>query len=156
MADLSCVYALTTPAGTIRFNDGDLHTLDDLYWIADINGLDGSTIRAQVDNAPQNHGGHVHTFWKGPRHITFEGAIVIQSVPLGGNCLQERNVLEENLRIALESILQVNGTLSWTPTGLSSRSLTVRHDVQLDYSQQADYAIMGFVFGLVSASADWA
>ena len=58
--------------------------------------------------------------------------------------------------MALESIIQANGTLSWTLTGLGSRSLTVRHDVQLDYSPQENYAIMGFTFGLVSASADWA
>lgn len=156
MADLSCVYNLTTPAGTILFNNGDLHTLDDLYWIADINGLDGVPIRAPIDNAPQNDGGHIHTFWKGPRHVTFEGAILIQSVPIGGNCLAERNALEHNLRVALESILQVDGTLTWTPTGLTERSLTVRHDVQLEYSPQNDYAIMGFVFGLVSANPDWA
>lgn len=155
MADLTCTYTLETPGGTVIFNNGDLHTLDDLFWISDINGLDGATIRAQVDNSPQNDGGHVHTFWKGPRHIVFEGSIFIQSVPLGAACLEVRNAMEEELRVALESILREDGTLTWTPAGLSERSLTVRHDVQLDYSPQENYAIMGFVFGLVSAAADW-
>lgn len=155
MADLSCVYELVTPNGTITFNDGDLYTTDDLYWISDIEGLDGPVIRAPVDNAPQAHGGIVHTFWKGPRHVVMQGAIVIQSVPWGGSCLTERNTMEEALRVALESILQQDGTLTWTPEGLSQRSLTVRHEIQLDFSPQENYMIMGFTFGLVSADADW-
>jgi hypothetical protein len=155
MADLACTYTLTTSGGTIIFNDGDLYTTDDLYWISQIEGLDGPTLRAQVDNAPQAHGGLVHTFWKGPRHITMEGAILIQSVPWGGSCLVERNEMEDDLRVALESIIQTNGTLSWTPAGQSAHSLAVRHDVQLQFTPQENYMIMGFVFGLVSASADW-
>lgn len=155
MADLACVYTLTTPGGTIRFNDGDLKTSTNLYWIAEIDGLDGATIRAPVDNAPQAHGGIVHSFWKGPRHITFDGNILIQSVPWGWPCLTERNAMEESLRVALESILQADGTLSWTPAGQSARSLTVRHDVQLQYTPRESYMIMGFTFGLVSAASDW-
>lgn len=155
MADLSCVYTLACPGGTVYFNDGDLHTLDDLYWIATIAGLDGAPIRAQVDNAPQAHGGIVHTFWKGARHITMEGSILIQSVPWGGSCLNERNHMEEVLRAALESTLQANGTLSWTPTGQAARSLTVRNDVPVEYTPQENYLIMGFTFGLVSADPDW-
>lgn len=157
MADLATTYTLTTSGGTIVFNDGDLGTTDDLYWIASIEGLDGAPIRAQVDNAPQAHGGIVHTFWKGPRHVTIEGSILIQSVPWGGYCLPQRNAMEDDLRIALESIIQTDGTLSWTPAGLDStgRALTVRHDVQLQFTPQENYAIMGFVFGLVSAASDW-
>lgn len=155
MADLSCTYTLTTPVDTIVFNDGDLHTLDDLYWISDIQGLDGSTIRAQIDNAPQAHGGIVHTFWKAPRHIVIEGAILIQSVPLGAACLPERNAMEAALLYSLDSIIQADGTLAWTPAGLPARTLTVRHDVPLDYSPAENYALMGFTFGLVSADPDW-
>lgn len=155
MADLATVYTLTTPGGTITFNDGDLHTLDDLYWIATIEGLDGASIRAPVDNAPQAHGGIVHTFWKGPRHITFQGHILIQSVQWGGSCLVERNAMEEALRIALESTHQSNATLAWTPAGLSARSLTVRNDIPVEYTPEESYMIMGFTFGLVSAASDW-
>lgn len=155
MADLVCVYTLTTPGGTIRFNDGDLHTHDDLYWIATIGGLDGAPIRAQVDNAPQAHGGIVHTFWKGPRHITFDGAILIQSVPWGGSCIEEMNGMEDDLRVALESTLQSSGTLSWTPAGDSAHSLTVRNEIPVEYSPQEGYMIRQFTFGLVSASSDW-
>src|SRR5262245_3181081 len=117
MADLSCVYELSTPSGSILFNDGDLRTEDDLYWISEIEGLDGPSIRASVDNAPQTDGGLVHTFFKGPRQVTMQGAIVIQSVPFGAACLPVRNQMEADLRVALESILQADGLLVWTPEG---------------------------------------
>ena len=126
-----------------------------MYWISGIEGLDGSSIRAPIDNAPQAHGGIVHGFWKGPRHITFEGSILIQSVAWGGSCLVERNAMEEDLIDALEACLQADGTLTWTPAGLSARSLTVRHDVPLQFTPQENYMIMGFVFGLVAADPDW-
>lgn len=158
MADLACVYELATPSGTIRFNDGDLHTSDDLYWISEIEGLDGPQLRAQVDNAPQAHGGIVHTFWKGARQVTMQGAILIQSVPWGGECLPQRNDMEDALREALESIIQANGTLTWTPATAgapAARSLTVRHNVTLEYTPQENYMVMGFVFGLVAANPDW-
>lgn len=155
MADLACVYTLSTPGGTVSFNDGDLHTTDDLYWIANIDGLDGAPIRAQVDNAPQAHGGIIHTFWKGPRRVTIEGSILVQSVRWGGSCLVVRNEMEDDLRVALESTHQSSGTLSWTPSGQSARSLTVRNDIPVDFTPQEGYMIMGFTFGLVSAASDW-
>lgn len=155
MADLTCTYTLTTPGGTIIFNDGDLNTNDDLYWISDIQGLDGAPIRAPFDNAPQTHGGLVHNFWKGPRHINMEGVIFIQSVPLGAACLVERNDMEEDLRVALESILQSDGTLAWQPAGQGARSLTVRNEIPLDYTPQENYALMAFTFGLIAADPDW-
>ena len=155
MADESVTYTLTTPGGTIVFNNGDLRTLDDVYWIQNIGGLDGGTIRAPVDNAPQAHGGIIHNFWKGPRHITIEGVIFVQSVPLGGACLTIRNDMEEDLRAALESLLQADGTLAWTPTGLSARSLTVRNEIPVEYTPAENYAIKAFVFGLVAGDPDW-
>lgn len=155
MADLACRYTLTTPVGDIVFNDGDLHTRDDLYWISEIEGLDGPPIRSQVDNAPQADGGIVHTAWKAARQITMQGAILIQSVPWGAACLAERNAMEKELREALESIIRANGTLSWTPEGDSLHTLTVRHNIQLNYDPQEGYLIMGFVFGLIAANPDW-
>lgn len=159
MADLACVYTLSTPAGSVLFNNGTLGSgsTDDLYWISEIEGLDGPSIRAQVDNAPQAHGGIVHTFWKGPRHVTIQGSILVQSVPWGGDCRGVQNVMEDDLREALDSILQADGTLSWMPEGMGTitRSLTVRNDIRVDFSPQENYLIKGFVFGLVSAAADW-
>lgn len=155
MADLACIYTLTTPGGTISFNNGDLKTLDDLYWISEIEGLDGAPIRSQVDSAPQADGGIVHTAWKAARQVTMQGAIIVQSIPFGAACLPVRNEMEDDLRVALESIIRADGTLAWTPNGGSAQSLTVRHNIQLNYTPQENYVIMGFVFGLVAANPDF-
>lgn len=158
MPDFSCIYTLTTDAGTITFNDGDLGrgSEDDLYWISDIDGLDGAPIRAQVDNAPQTDGGIVHSFYKGARHVNMQGNIIIQSVPLGAACQSVRNDLEDALRLALASIIREDGLLSWVPTGsISTHTLTVRNDVPVDFSPADGYLTTTFTFGLVAANPNW-
>ncbi len=155
MADLTVVYTLTTPGGTINFNNGALKSLIDLYWIQTLQGLDGTPIRAPVDEVPFGDGGLVHTFWKGPRRITFDGVILIQSVPIGGPCQTELNAMEDDLFTALESIIDADGTLAWTPLGLGARSLTVRNEIPLDIQPVEDYALRSFSFGLIAANPDW-
>lgn len=158
MADLGSAYTLATPGGTIVFNDGDLKDGTDKYWLSNIQGLDGTSIRAPVDNVPFGDGGIVHNFWKGPRHIVFEGVFVHESVGFPGSgdaCRQRRNEMEEALRAALESILRDDGTLSWTPLGLAARSLTVRHEVTFEAPETENYALKTFTFGLVAADPEW-
>jgi hypothetical protein len=157
MADYSCQYTLATPGGTIVFNGGQLGggSRDNLYWIANIHGLDGPTLRVPQDDVPFGHGGMVHRSWKGPRHPLFEGSIVIQSVPFGSPCQEEHNELEDALNAALDSILApTSGTLSWTPTGGSPHSLTVFYEITLDIEPENNYITRAFSFGLVSESAD--
>lgn len=156
MADYSCVYTLSTGGGTIAFNQGTLGSgsLDNLYWISVIHGLDGPSIRAPIDDVPFGDGGIVHRFWKGPRHIGLEGSLVIQEVPFGSICQEFLNELEADLNTALDSILQTNGTLSWTPTGGSATSIPVRYEVPLDIQPTENYALRSFSFGLVSEDAD--
>ncbi len=157
MADYSCAYTLTTSGGTITFNGGTLGggSIDDLYWIATINGLDGPTIRAPIDDVPFGDGGIVHKFWKGPRHPILEGSLVVQSVPFGNSQCQEiLNGMEDDLNAALDSILQTAGTLAWTPAGGSPHSLAVFYEVSLDIQPTENYALRSFTFGLVSESAD--
>lgn len=157
MADYSTTYTLSTGAGTIVFNNGQLGggSLDDLYWIATINGLDGPTIRTSIDDVPFGHGGLLHKFWKGPRHPVLEGNLVVQSVPFGNSQCQEiLNGMEAALNAALDSILQTDGTLSWTPTGGAPQSLPVRYEVQVDIQPQENYALRSFNFGLVSSAPD--
>ena len=155
MADVGAIHTLSTPGGTIIFNNGDLHTLTDLYWIQEIDGLDGAPRRAPVDPRPLTHGGLVHPFWKGPREFIVEGVILIQSNPVGDACRTARNSMEAALITALDSILAANGTWSWTPIGLSGRSLTVRNQDKVDFKHQEDYALLGFTFGLIAANPDW-
>lgn len=155
MADLTVPYTLAAIGGTVVFNDGSLYSLDDLYWIQTLQGLDGAPIRAPVDSVAFGDGGLVHTFWKGPRRITFDGVVFIQSVPLGGPCQERLNIMEENLRVVLESMLSDDALLSWTPLGQPSRQLTVRCEVPLDVQPIEDYALRSFAFGLVAADPDW-
>ena len=153
MADLTVVYSLATPAGTILFNNGTFGggSITNLYWISAIHGLDSPTIRAPVDDKPFGDGGLVHKFWKGPRRVGFDGNIIIQSNIV--DCRAALNVMESALTAALDSILQADGTLTWTPTGGSGKSLTVRYEVPLDIQPADDYKTRTFTFGLVSAAA---
>jgi hypothetical protein len=151
MADVAVQYTLSTGGGTVNFNDGSA----DQFYITEIQGLGTPQIRTPIDNAPQAHGGLVHNFWKGPRHIIVEGIFLITSVPLGRVCQEIRNDMEEDLRAALDSIYQTDGTFTWTPVGHAQRSLSVRHDVPLECPHQDNYLLRAFTFGLVAADPDW-
>lgn len=158
MADPGAVYTLTTPGGTIVFNNGDLRDGTDKYWIQIIHGLEGAPLRTPIDNAPQTHGGIVHNFFRAPRHVVIEGVFVTESVgfpSIGDACVQAQNEMEDELLDALESIIDVDGTLAWTPLGLTARSLTVRQDVPLETTPAENYAIRNFTFGLVAGDPDW-
>lgn len=151
MADVGVPFVLTTPGGTVTFNDD---SADQIY-ITTLQGLGSPSIRASIDPAPQAHGGLVHDFWKGPRHIIVEGVFLITSTRIMNNIVIIRNTFEETLRTRLESILQADGTLAWTPLGQSARSLTVRNDVPLEFTHIENYLLESFAFGLVSADPDW-
>lgn len=155
MSDVGAIHTLTTPGGTIIFNNGTLHTLDDLYWIQEIDGLDGAPRRSPVDSRPLTDGGLVHPIYKGPRPFTIDGVILIQSTPFGDACRTKRNTMEAALEAALDSILQADGTWTWTPIGLGARSLTVRNPEKVDFRHTEEYALLGFTFGLIAADPDW-
>lgn len=158
MADVAAVYTLTANGGTISFNDGDLKDGTDKYWITSITGLDGNSIRAPIDNVPFGDGAILHSFWKGPRHIVFEGVFITESVgfpSFGDACLEAQNAMEDDLLACLESMLRADGTLSWTPHGGSARTLTVRHDVSCEFTEIENYALKQFTFGLVAGNPDW-
>lgn len=147
MAQANATYTLTTPGGTITLNG-----TGDRYFIDSVEGLDGAPIRAPIDNRPLTDGGLVHDFFLGPRLITFEGTIIIDSQTTESGYLSQRNTMEANLLTALNSILRANGTLAWTPQGQSARSLTVRNNVEL---RVAGKWLKTFIFGLVAADPNW-
>lgn len=160
MSDLGTTYTLTTPgaAPDIVFNNGDFGDGQDKYWIQNISGLDGPPIRAPIDNKPFGDGGILHTFRKGPRHVVVEGVLVTESVgwPSSGDaCRQQQNEMEEDLIDALDAIMAADGTFAWTPLGLSSRSLTVRHDVTVEFVSIENFILKQFTFGLVAADPNW-
>lgn len=155
MADVGVQYTLSTPGGTIDFNDGS----EDQFYISEIQGLGGAPVRAPMDDVPFGDGGLLYNFWKGPRHILIDGVLLIQSVFWGDPVIVIRNDMEEDLRIALESISALEGdtgTLSWTPQGQSLRAMTVRCDLAVDFGHSDNYQLETFHFGLVSPNADWA
>lgn len=117
MADVSTPYVLTTPGPDITFNAGALGDLTDKYWLTSIQGLDGPAIRAPVDLVPFGDGGIVHTFRKGPRHVVFDGMLLIESSTSQSLCQELRNDLVANLESALDSMLTAAGSLAWTPAG---------------------------------------
>lgn len=160
MPDLASPYTLATPGGTILFNNSGIDLFNmvggpDEYYISDIQGLDGPSIRAPVDNRPQTHGGLVHPFYKGPRRVTIEGSLMVRSTRVQNAMRLIRNDMEEALRVALESILQADGTLSWTvplTAGTDSRSLTVRNEIPVEFR---GIELKTFVFGLIAANPDY-
>lgn len=140
MAEISAVYTL---AG-LTFNASS----GDTYFISAITGLDGPAIRSTVDDAPQTDGGLVHTSFLGARHVTVEGVLVVRSAVTESGVVAARNALEDALLSALESILNADGTLAWTPTGGSGKTLTVRYEVPCQFSGGWQKS---FTFGLVAA-----
>ncbi len=154
MADVSTEYLLTTSGGNITFNDGVLGDGIDKFWLTSVNGLDGPVIRAPVDVVPFGDGGIVHTFWKGPRRVVFDGMLLIESSTSQALCQTLRNDLAADLKAALDSIIQASGTLAWTPAGQSSQTLTVFNEVGLSINYSDNYAVANFSFGLISAAAD--
>jgi hypothetical protein len=156
MADIAATYTLVTPAGTLILNDG---TAQDQYYVDVIQGLDQAPIRAPVDEMPFGHGGIWHDFWEGPRHILFEGMFLIRSE--WGNMsaiLAIRNSMEWTLINALRSIgalVTDVGVLGWTPYGQSARQLDVRCDQPVDFTEDQNYQVKRFHFGLVAVDPDW-
>lgn len=158
MPDLGATYTLSTPGGTISFNNGLLKDGTDKYWIQNIQGLDGAPLRTPQDNVPYGDGGIVHNFWKGPRHVVMEGVLVTESAgwPSHGElCRIVQNEMEDDLITALESIIRADGTLAWTPAGQSARSLTVRNDVPCEFTAIENFVLKQFTFGLVAADPDF-
>ena len=153
--DISVPYTLSTGGGTIVFNNGNLNSYTDLFWITNGTGLDGAPLRTPIDNAPQADGGLIHTFWKGPRHVVIEGIFLIQSTHVMTSIRLARNSMAQSLLTALNSIYQADGTLSWTPAGGSLHTLTVRNDVPLNTVYGDNYLSYNFSFGLVAASPSY-
>jgi hypothetical protein len=147
VADVTVLYTLTTPGGTVLFNDDAV----DEYYLSNIAGLDGAPIRAPVDNAPQTDGGLVHDFFLGPRHVTMEGILFIRSSRVGDEIRDQRNVMEQTLREALESALRADATLAWTPAGGDPHLLTVRYEVPVEFTYTDNFLTKSFAFGLVAA-----
>lgn len=161
MADIAVQYDLVAPGPlTISFNDSQIDQFNllggpDEFYIANITGLDGAPLRTPVDNRPQTDGGLVHAFFKGPRRIAVEGALMIRSTRVQNAIRIIRNDMEASLIAALDAIKDADGTLSWTVQlsgGPDARSLTVRNEIPVEFS---GIELKTFTFGLIAADPDW-
>ena len=148
MPDVACVYALTTPGGTIFFNDGT----PDQFYITEIPvGLAGAPLSTPVDAVPYGDGSLSYNWWKRGRHIQIEGVFLITSTRIENGILTIRNSMEAALQAALDScagLATATATLAWTPLGGSAHSLTVRNDVPLECIHDQGYLVRTFSFGL--------
>ncbi len=156
MPDLACQYVLTCPGGTITFNSGGT----DQFFIQDIpTGLAGAPIRAPIDEIGFGDGSLAYNWWKGGRHIAFEGVFFVTSVPFCSTpCRAVWNEMEEELRVALDSISTVEtatATLVWRPEGQTERTLIVRNDIPLECPPDQGYQVRTFTFGLFAPEPVW-
>ncbi len=155
MADLCTQYTI---AG-IKINDttAGANRLMTSFDHGSITGLDGGPVRSQVDNFAATSGGIVHTKYYAPRVITFAGDVHIQTVSAEDLTayLTAVNTLEAAVVSALEGILNSASTLSWTPTGMSGRSISVTYGVPGQEVQFTGAMLPGerqFSFSLIAAS----
>lgn len=155
MPDISCVYTLTTPGGTITFNDGSA----DQFYISEIpQGLSGVPARTPHDDVPYGDGEQSYNWFQTGRHILIEGLFLVTSVMCGPDMVEVWNQMEDDLQVATDSLAGLTtatGTLSWTPAGLSARSLTVRRDVELECPHDQNYLVRTFHFGLSADNPSW-
>jgi hypothetical protein len=137
---------LTTPGGTVTFNDATGDTF--LHDPTQCDGLGLMTdLRTSVDAASQTDGGLVHPSFGDARHVTLSGLVLVRS---GGDYATARNALQGALETALLSIIRVDGTYSWTPTGGSLLTITVRCDLRVKFPAVSGSAAKNYVFGLVA------
>lgn len=144
MAEISAVYTLAAPGGTITFNSGT-----DVFYLQDVDGLDGAPIRAPTNNRPLTDGGLARTFFLAGRQITMSGVLHVTSSGTDSGYATARNTMENNLMTALNSCLRADATLSWTPVGGSLRTLTVRNNEPVRFSGTFPKS---FIFGLFAAN----
>ncbi len=151
MADVTTTYTLTTPDGTIVFNDGALGDGTDKYWLT--TGPQGlrSALRTPYDVVPFGDGGTSYTTRRAPMFPIFDGLYLIESSRSQADCQMLRNDMAVALETALDSILSpATGTLAWTPIGQTALSLPVSYWVTLDDPYGDNFATQSFTFGLYS------
>jgi len=152
--DVTCEYALGTG---ITFNQGTAFegSLDDIYYLTRVRGLDGIPRRTVSDRKSQTDGEILHSNKKGARHPAFEGVFLIQSVRRMTLIREKRNEMDAALRAALDAAGDASTSLAWTPYGESALSLVVwdKGEYATDYDQE--YRAYTFSFGLIAPDPDF-
>lgn len=155
MAEIGIPYTLATSGGTLTFNNGpsasagmSLPAGDEIR-IVDIRGLDEPTLRTKRRPAPQADGEIIGDVLYGAREITVDVELRIRSASDEAGMRAARNAVEDALIACLAGCRLSDGTFSFTRTGGSLRSYSVRRDAPL-FPAGSGGVVKGFTFGLVS------
>ena len=152
MAEFGCPATLTTPLGSINFNDWSVGPNGTIWLIQNIDGLDGEPLRTPMDPKAGADGGWLYDFFSDVRHITVSG-IMIPAIGSAWDQIVERNTMEQSLRTKGRSIKATAGTWAWTPSGMGGYSLSVQCDVLPTFPGEG--IIKQFIFGLASGDPDY-
>jgi hypothetical protein len=154
--DLASVYTLTTPGTDISFNDFELFTEEDGYWLNDIQGLDDADLRVPRFNKPVTHGTRILPGFFTGLAPAFVGEYVVQSTVVMDEIRAIRNTMRRNLRDALRAIIDADGTLAWSEPVVGDTiacSLTVRYVEKLTTGFESNFAQKTFAFSLASEAS---
>jgi hypothetical protein len=116
MAEFGIPRTLTTPAGTLTFNDFGSSSY---FRLSAVDGGESGAIRTSVERIPQRDGALVRDAFEGELTEVWQGQIVAASVTA-------RREMEDTLRACLKSLMRGDGTATWTPSGATARQRTVR------------------------------
>lgn len=131
------ITSLVTGGGTITFGAGG-YVIDP----ARCSGLIGTgEIRNPVDDKGQTSGFILHPFFE-------KGARGVLGGYLDASSISARNTLQDNLKIALRSILSTTGTLNFAG---GAATLAVKFELGVEFPAISAH-VKAFQFGLVSAS----
>lgn len=155
MAEFGCPATLSTPGGSIDFNDWSTGPNGMIWLIQNIDGLDGEPMRTPMDDKAGADGAWLYEFFAAARHITVSGIMVPASSLSAWQQIQQRNQMEASLRVKARTMkgYGTTGTWSWTPTGMAAYSLTVKCDVLPTFPGEG--VIKQFIFGLVAGDPDY-
>lgn len=145
MEEYSAPATLDTPGGTVTFNDATGDTLQ--HDPTQCDGLGMVDLRSSVDDASQTDGGLVHPAFSTARRPTLGGVVRIRSGGDDADYAEARNTLMADLIAALESIRRADGTYTWTPTGGSLLTVTVRCEIRVKFTGAVEKS---YLFGLVA------
>jgi hypothetical protein len=139
VASYSDITTLVTGGGTITFNAATGNTY--LIEPGRSSGLDGVVVDKPIDPKGQTDGFLRHAGFEQGSHLLIAGVLVADTVA-------NRNTMMSNLKTALRSIVDTDGTLNFGAGG----SLSVQWEVGVDFPIWSG-GVKGFVFGLVTESA---
>lgn len=138
MAELGISYVIETPQGNLTFND---YASADHYRLEAIRGMSPVGVRAAVYELAQADGARVGDGFRSGLTPVFSGSIKHSTE-------SNRRAKIDELRAKLHSILRADGTLKWTPTGMTQRQRTCRLFDGPDIPAEAGRILKQFQFTL--------